>query len=82
MEGAMLILTRKSGEKITIGDDVVISVLEVKGTQIKIGIDAPAGIPVHRGEVYDRIQKENLLAAGVGTDDFAAAAHLYDPEDG
>lgn len=76
----MLILTRKSGQKITIGDDVVVSVLEVKGTQIKIGIDAPAGIPVHRGEVYDRIQAENLLAAGVQTDDFTAAAHIYDPK--
>jgi carbon storage regulator len=80
MEGAMLILTRKSGEKITIGDDVVVRVLEIKGTQIKLGIDAPAGIPVHRGEVYDRIQEENLLAAGVQTEDFAAAAHLYNPD--
>ena len=74
----MLILTRKSGEKITIGDDVVVSVLEIKGTQIKLGIDAPRGIAVHRGEIYDRIQQENLLAAGIDAADFAAAAFLYD----
>jgi len=80
-EGAMLILTRKSGEKITIGDDVVVSVLEIKGTQIKLGIVAPRGIAVHRGEIYDRIQQENLLAANIDTDDFTAAAFLYDSGD-
>ena len=75
----MLILTRKSGESITIGDDVVVSVLDIKGAQVKIGIDAHMGIPVHRGEIYDRIQKENLLAARVESHDFEAATELYKP---
>ena len=76
----MLILTRKSGEKITVGDDVVVSVLEIRGSQVKLGIEAPKGIAVHRGEVYKKIQEENLLAAGVDADDFVAAMGLYAPE--
>ncbi len=59
----MLILTRKPGESITIGDDIKVVVLEIKGRQVKIGIDAPSHIPVHRMEVYKRIQEENLRAA-------------------
>jgi carbon storage regulator len=78
-EGAVLILTRKSGESITIGEDVTVSVLEIKGAQVKIGIDAHKGIPVHRGEIYDRIQRENLLAARVEALDFNAAAELCEP---
>lgn len=75
----MLILTRKSGESITIGDDIVVSVFEIKGAQVKVGIDAPVGIPVHRGEIYDRIQRENLLAARVEPHDFEAATELCEP---
>ena len=77
----MLVLTRKSGEKITIGDDVVISVLEVRGTQVKVGIEAPKGIAVHRSEIYERIQEENLLAAGVEAADFAEAEKLWSKQD-
>jgi carbon storage regulator len=73
----MLVLTRRSGEKITVGDEVVVTVLEVKGSQVKLGVEAPRGVTVHRGEVYDRIQMENELAAGVETEDFDAAARLY-----
>ena len=76
----MLILTRKSGEKITVGDDVVVSVLEIRGSQVKLGIEAPKVIAVQRGEVYKKIQEENLLAAGVDADDFVAAMGLYAPE--
>ena len=54
----MLILTRKSGESITIGDDVKITVIEVKGKQVRIGIDAPRNYIIHREEVYIRIQEE------------------------
>jgi len=75
----MLILTRKSGEKITVGDNVVVSVLEIKGSQVKLGIEAPKGIAVHRGEIYERIQRENLLAASIDEDDFVAAAQLCNP---
>ena len=59
----MLILTRKSGESITIGDDVKITVIEVKGKQVRIGIDAPRNYIIHREEVYIRIQEENKRAA-------------------
>jgi carbon storage regulator len=54
----MLILTRKVGEKLIIGEDVSVTILSLKGNQIRIGIDAPRSIKVHREEVYERIQKE------------------------
>lgn len=56
----MLILTRRVGEKLIIGDNVVIDVLGVKGNQVRIGIDAPKDVEVHREEIYDRIQAEKL----------------------
>lgn len=54
----MLILTRKSGETITIGENIQIRVLAVKGGQVRIGIDAPRDISVNREEVYERVQAE------------------------
>ena len=59
----MLILTRKLGESIQIGDDIKISFLEVKGRQVKIGIEAPGSVTVHREEVYRVIQNQNRNAA-------------------
>ena len=62
MSDGMLILSRKTGESIMIGDDMVVTVLGVKGNQTRIGINAPKEVAVHREEVYQRIQAEK--AAG------------------
>lgn len=54
----MLILTRRISESIIIGDDVKLTVLGVKGNQVRIGVDAPKSVSVHREEIYNRIQQE------------------------
>ncbi len=59
----MLILTRKLGESITIGDEIKITIIEIKGKQVKVGVEAPQDTKVHREEVYQRIQEENRMAA-------------------
>ncbi|HBF37275.1 MAG TPA: carbon storage regulator [Firmicutes bacterium] len=58
----MLVLTRKLNESIMVGDDVKITIVDVKGDQVKLGITAPRQVAVHREEVYREIQKENQLA--------------------
>ena len=58
----MLILTRKTNESIIIGDTIEISVVDIKGDQVKIGIKAPDDVKIYRKEVYDAIQKENAAA--------------------
>lgn len=60
----MLILTRRLGESLVIGDDVTVTVLGVKGNQVRLGVNAPRDLPVHRQEIYERIQQEKRSATG------------------
>jgi len=59
----MLILTRKLGESIAIGDDIRVTLIEIQGRQVKIGVGAPKDVPIHRLEIYEKIQSENLRAS-------------------
>ncbi len=64
----MLILARKVDEQIIIGDDIVISIVDIKGDQVKLGIQAPQNVKVYRHEVYEAIQKENRAAVRTATE--------------
>ena len=59
----MLIITRRPGEKVMIGDDVVVEVMEVSGSSVRIGIAAPRSIPVYREEIWTAVKAENTAAA-------------------
>ncbi len=65
----MLVLSRQRDESIIIGDNVVITIVDVRGDKVRLGIDAPVEIPVHRREVYEAIQRENQQASRVSADD-------------
>lgn len=74
----MLILTRRINETLNIGDDVQVTVLGIKGNQVRIGINAPRDVPVHREEIYQRIKREERLANGEdvqGDDDDYSSDH-------
>lgn len=72
----MLILTRKLGESITIGDDIKVTVLGVFGRQVRIGIEAPSKVVVHREEIYVKIQQENRKAAKSVKQDLANVVRI------
>jgi carbon storage regulator len=77
----MLILTRKTGEAIRIGDDISISVIEIRGNQVRLGIEAPRSVSVHRQEIYDMIQEQNREAARASTTDKALLQNLWQKQD-
>jgi carbon storage regulator len=64
----MLVLTRRVGQTITIGHDIKVMVLAINGNQVRLGVEAPKDIAVHREEIYDRIQRES--GSGQGADQF------------
>ncbi|MBI5197920.1 MAG: carbon storage regulator CsrA [Nitrospirae bacterium] len=72
----MLILTRKLGESINIGDQIKVTILEIHGNQVRIGIDAPKDTKIYREEVYDKILEENRLAARIGKDSVTRLAAI------
>lgn len=65
----MLILTRRINETLNIGDDVQVTVLGIKGNQVRIGINAPRDVPVHREEIYQRIKREERVDSGDSQDE-------------
>ena len=64
----MLIITRKPGEKIMLGDEIVVHVMEIVGNTARIGIDAPRSVPVYREELWNAVRDENRAAADVAPD--------------
>lgn len=73
----MLILTRRPGESIYLGDDIKLTVLSVQGKQIKVGLEVPDDMPVYREEVYLRVQEQNKLALQLTDQDIMAATQLW-----
>ena len=72
----MLILTRKLGERIVIGGDILITLVDIKGSQVRIGIDAPSHLGVYRHEILEKIKSENVRSSEVIAPDLAEATFL------
>ena len=70
----MLVLSRKKDEVIVVGDDIEITLVDIRGDQVKIGVSAPRSVSIHRKEIYDAIQKENKAAAKATKTDVASLA--------
>ncbi|GAA4434281.1 carbon storage regulator [Blastopirellula marina] len=67
----MLVLSRHRDESIMIGDNIVITIVDIRGDKVRLGIAAPQDIPVHRQEVYEAIKRENMQASGMQPEDTA-----------
>ena len=72
----MLVLTRKRGERVLIGDDIIITVLDVRGEGVRIGFEAPKGIPIQRHEVVAAVSEANIAAASTDAGDAGLLADL------
>lgn len=75
----MLVLSRQRDETIMIGDEIEISVVDIRGDKVRLGINAPTRIAVHRKEVYDAIKRENTQAARLGANDLDSLAQTIKP---
>ncbi|MBL4697999.1 MAG: carbon storage regulator CsrA [Phycisphaerales bacterium] len=75
----MLVLSRQRDETIMIGDEIEISIVDIRGDKVRLGINAPTRIAVHRKEVYDAIKRENTQAARLGTTDLDSLAQTIKP---
>ena len=75
----MLVLSRQRDETIMIGDEIEISIVDIRGDKVRLGINAPTRIAVHRKEVYDAIRRENTQAAKLGTTDLDSLAQTIKP---
>ena len=78
----MLVLSRQRDETIMIGDDVEITVVDIRGDKVRLGITAPRHIQVHRKEVYDAIKRENQQAAGLSPKDVSDVVGRENPKNG
>lgn len=73
----MLVLTRRLGEAINIGEDITITIVDIDGKQVKLGVIAPRDVEIFREEVYDRIKEENIRAAETSSDELKKAAQIF-----
>ena len=78
----MLVLSRQRDETIMIGDDIEVTVVDIRGDKVRLGINAPKAISVHRKEVYDAIKKENKAAAAVKPEDLSGLGKSLNPNKG
>ena len=72
----MLVLSRQRDESIMIGDNIVVTIVDIRGDKVRLGINAPSEIPVHRQEVYEAIQRENLRATRLEPGDTEALSRF------
>jgi carbon storage regulator len=78
----MLVLSRRPGESVVLGEDITITVLEVRGDVVRVGIDAPRSLKVHRAELLEQLQEENQRAASPSEDLVARLARELDADAG
>lgn len=76
-QNRMLILTRKAGESILIGDDIEVTITSIDQNKVRVGIKGPAHVPIYREELYRKIQKENRAAALIGKEEFEGLLNAY-----
>ena len=73
----MLVLTRKLGEVLRIGQGITVRIVDVKGKQVKVGIEAPADLTIYREEIYEKIQAENRLSSILSVDEFGKLKEAF-----